>query len=67
MPLFRAKMGMNTQTDDLLQGQFIAEYETPPPVTAWIKAVMWTDIEQALPEVVGSLSKTEFQQMFKRK
>jgi len=67
MPLFRQKMGINDQTDDLLRGQFTAEYDIPPPVTAWIKAVTQTDTEQALPEVVGSLSKAEFQQMFKQK
>ena len=67
MPLFRREMGINKYTDDLLRGHFTAEYEIPPPVTAWIKAVTQTDVERALPEVVGSLSMTEFQQMFKRK
>ena len=67
MPQFRQTMGMNTHTHDLLQGQFTAEYEIPPSVTAWIKAVTKTETERTLPEVVGSLSKDKFQQMFKRK
>jgi hypothetical protein len=58
---------MNTDTDALLRGWFIRDYEVPPPVAAWIKAVTQTDSENALPEVVGSLSKDEYQQMFRRK
>jgi hypothetical protein len=54
-------MGMNKHTDDLIKGQFIAEYKIPPPVTAWIKAVTQMEIERALPEVVGSQSKDNFQ------
>jgi hypothetical protein len=67
MPQFRQSMGMNKHTDDLLRGQFTAEYEIPPPVTAWIKAVTQTETKRTLPEVVGSLSKDEFQQMFQQK
>ena len=67
MPQFRQSIGMNTDTDALLRGRFTRENEVPPPVAAWIKAVTLTDSENALPEVVGSLSKNEFQQMFRRK
>jgi hypothetical protein len=67
MPQFRQLMGMNTDTDDLLKRRFPTENEVPPPVAVWIKAVTQTDCEKALPDVVGSLSKDEFQQMFHRK
>ena len=39
MQQFRTSMGINHHTDDLLRGQFTVEYEVPPPVAAWIKAV----------------------------
>jgi hypothetical protein len=67
MPMFRQEMGISTVTDSHLSGQFTTEYEVPPPVAAWIKAVTQTEEERALPEVVGSLSKKEFQQMFCKK
>ena len=67
MPQFRQSMGMNTDTDTLLKGRFTTDYEVPPPVAAWIKAVTQTDCEKAVPDVVGSLSKAEFQQMFRHK
>jgi len=67
MQQFRTSMGINHHTDDLLCGQFTVEYEVPPPVTAWIKAVTQIETERALPEVVGSLSTEDFQQMFQRK
>jgi hypothetical protein len=60
-------MGISTVTDSLLSGQFTTKYEVPPPVAAWIKAVTQTEKERALPEVVGPLSKEEFQQMFRKK
>ena len=67
MPQFRQSMGMNTDTDALLKGRFTTDYKVPPPVAAWIKAVTQTDCEKAVPDVVGSLSKAEFQQMFRHK
>jgi hypothetical protein len=60
-------MRISTVTDSLLSGQFTTKYEVPPPVAAWIKAVTQTEGERALPEVVGSLSKEEFQQIFHKK
>jgi hypothetical protein len=67
MPMFPQEMGISTVTDSLLSGQFITkEYEVPPPVAVWIKAVTQTEEERALPEVVGSLSKEEFQQLFRK-
>jgi hypothetical protein len=65
MPQFRQSMGINTDTDAQLKGRFTTDYKVPPPVAAWIKAVTQTDCEKALPDVVGSLSKDEFQQMFR--
>jgi hypothetical protein len=67
MPMFQQEMGISTVTDSLLSGQFTTKYEVPPPVAAWIKAVTQTEEERALPEVVGSLTKEEFQQMFRKK
>jgi hypothetical protein len=65
--MFRQEMGISTVTDSLLSGQFTMEYEVPLPVAAWNKAVTQTEEERALPKVVGSLSKEEFQQMFRKK
>jgi hypothetical protein len=67
MLMFRQEMGISTVPDSLLSGQFTTKYKVPPPVAAWIKAVTQTEEERALPEVVGSLSKEEFQQMFRKK
>ena len=67
MPMFQQEMGISTVTDSLLSGQFTTKYEVPPLVAAWTKAVTQTEEERALPEVVGSLSKEEFQQMFCKK
>ena len=58
---------MNTDTYTLLKGWSTSDYEVPPPVAAWIKAVTQTDCEKALTGVVGSLLKYEIQQMFRRK
>ena len=57
---------MNTDTDALLKGRFTTDYEVPPPVAAWIKAVTQTDSEKALTDIVGSLLKDKFQQMFRQ-
>jgi hypothetical protein len=67
MPMLQQEMGISTATDSLLSGQFTTKYEVPLPVAAWIKAVTQTEEEGALPEVVGSLSKEEFQRMFRKK
>jgi hypothetical protein len=64
MLMFQKEMGISNTTDRFLRGQYITEYKVPTPVAAWFKAVTQTDEERALPEVVGSLSKEEFQQMF---
>jgi hypothetical protein len=64
MPMFQKEMGIINTANRLLRGHYITEYKVPTPVAAWIKAVTQTDEERALPKVVGSLSKEEFQQMF---
>jgi hypothetical protein len=67
MKLFREEMGLGNTTNALLQGTFQTEYEVGPAVTAWINAVRQTDEEKSIPPVIGSLSTTEFQEMFKKK
>jgi hypothetical protein len=67
MPSFREGMGINTNTNNLLQGNCVTDYEVPPSVAAWINAVTHTNTERTLPTVVGSLTQEEFQQMFKQK
>jgi hypothetical protein len=67
MKLFREEMGLGSAANALLQGTFQTEYEVGPAVTAWINAVRKTDEEKSIPPVIGSLSTTEFQEMFKKK
>jgi hypothetical protein len=67
MKLFREEMGLGSAANALLQGTFQTEYEVGPAVTAWINAVRQTDEEKSIPPVIGSLSTTEFQEMFKKK
>jgi hypothetical protein len=67
MKLFREEMGLGSAANALLQGTFQTEYEVGPAVTAWINAVRQTDKEKLIPPVIGSLSTTKFQDMFKKK
>jgi hypothetical protein len=43
------------------------EYKVGPAITAWMNAVKQTEEELSLPPVIGSLSTTEFQGMFRKK
>ena len=67
MKLFREEMGLGSAANTLLQGTLQIKFEVGSAVTAWINAVRQTDEIQSIPPVIGSLSTTKFQEMFKKK
>ena len=67
MTTFREEMVLGNAATALLQGTYQIEYKVGPAITAWMNAVKQMEEEQSLPPVIGSLSTTEFQGMFRKK
>ncbi len=67
MTAFREEMGLGSAGNALLQGPYQIEYEVGAAITTWMNAVKQTEEEQSFPPVIGSLSTTKFQGMFRKK
>ena len=67
MTAFREEMGLGSAATALLQGTYQIEYEVGSAIITWMNTVKQTKEEQSLPPVIGSLSTTKFQGMFRKK
>ena len=65
MTAFRENHGLNPMTQAILEGTPITEFTLSPEMAAFFEAMKQTGTEKELPMVAGTITSTEFQEMFK--
>ena len=65
MTMLRDNYGFNPLLAAVLDGEPI-EHELTPEMAAFFRALQKTETDRSLPQVLGSISSAEFQEMFKR-
>ena len=58
--------GINKSVDALLAGKFMQDQEVSPEMAAWMNAVKQTPEEEESPPVMGCITRTAYQEMFKQ-